>query len=409
MVDSPTRTAAVVALLTALTITVGAAEKQPPKATSFSTTTTSEAGKPAIAAASVSADQTTLFVEGEYLDSPIVMLGNMQLTGVVADAAGRHISALMPALPPGTYLLQVTARNWTAQFAVAVGVPGNGGPAGPIGPTGETGPTGPAGEPGSRGEPGPPGEPGPWGETGVAGPAGPAGPMGPAGPTGPAGPMGPAGPQGEQGIAGPTGPAGPEGPAGPTGLTGPAGADGATGEAGPAGPAGPDGATGAAGADGEAGPAGADGATGAAGPAGPAGPAGATGATGPAGPAGADGATGATGPAGPMPVFFSGYVVGSTASIKPSFGGGFTVSRLQVAGSYRITILKGAYLRFLIPVVTPVGVDRIARVVQAVKDGLSSNYHIDIEIRDGFRRDASNIPLLVDCDFTFMAIERSGP
>ena len=72
------------------------------------------AEKPVITAASVSADQTTLFVEGAYFNShPIVVLGGVQLTGVAVDAGSHHISALMPALSPGTYLLEVTAKNWT--------------------------------------------------------------------------------------------------------------------------------------------------------------------------------------------------------------------------------------------------------------------------------------------------------
>lgn len=171
MVRSARRTAAVVALvMTVSTIRIAAAESS---------------DKPGITAARVSADQTTLFVEGENFSShPIVVLGDVQLTGVVVDAASRNISALMPALSPGTYLLLVTARNWTAQFAVAVGT------AGPAGPAGPTGATGPAGEPG------------------VAGPTGPEGPTGPAGSVGPVGPSGPSGAAGPTGATGATGPAG---------------------------------------------------------------------------------------------------------------------------------------------------------------------------------------------------------
>src|ERR1051325_2044235 len=64
--------------------------------------------KPVITSASVSFDQTTLFVEGEYFTSrPVVALGNVVLNGVAVDAANRHMPALLPALPAGTYLLQV--------------------------------------------------------------------------------------------------------------------------------------------------------------------------------------------------------------------------------------------------------------------------------------------------------------
>jgi hypothetical protein len=109
-----------------------------------------------------------------------------------------------------------------------------------------------------------------------------------------------------------------------------------------------------------------------------------------------------------MPVFFAGYIL-ANATIRPSYGGGFTVSRWLAVGSYRITIARLAYTKFLIPVATPVAIDRIARVMQIQRDGLSGNFLIDIEIRDSSRRDALGIPLLVDGDFTFMAIERSGP
>lgn len=268
MVRSARRTAAVVAfVMTVSTITVRAAQGS---------------DKPVITAASVSADQTTLFVEGENFNSrPVVVLGDVPLTGVVVDAGSRHISALMPALSPGTYLLLVTARNWTAQFAVAVGT------AGPAGPAGPTGATGPAGEPGA------------------------------AGPTGP---------------EGPTGPAGPVGPVGPSGAAGPAGA------------------------------------------------------------------TGATGPAGPMPVYLAGYV---NANATVRFGGGFAVTRVFLAGSYRITISAATSTKFFAPIATPVALHTIARIALIQRDGLTGNLLIDIEIRD-LTTDA-----LVDGAFSFIALERS--
>lgn len=102
-----------------------------------------------------------------------------------------------------------------------------------------------------------------------------------------------------------------------------------------------------------------------------------------------------------MPVFFAGYIL-ANATIRPSYGGGFTVGRILVAGSYRITIARLTYTKFLIPVATPVAAQRVARVMQVLKDGITGNFFMDIEIRD-----MSNN--LVDGDFTFMAIERSGP
>lgn len=250
MVHSARRTAAVVAfVMTVSTITVTAAQGS---------------DKPVITAASVSADQTTLFVEGENFNShPVVVLGDVPLTGVVVDAGSRHISALMPALSPGTYLLVVTSRNWTAQFAVAVGA------------------TGPAGEPG---------------------------------------------------VAGPTGPEGPTGPAGPVGPVGPTGA------------------------------------------------------------------TGATGPAGPMPVYLAGYV---NANATVRFGSGFAVTRMLLAGSYRITISAATSTKFFAPVATPVALHTIARIALIQRDALTGNLLIDVEIRD-LTTDA-----LVDGAFSFIALERS--
>lgn len=262
MVHSARRTAAVVAfVMTVSTITVTSAQGS---------------DKPVITAASVSADQTTLFVEGENFNShPVVVLGDVPLTGVVVDAGSRHISALMPALSPGTYLLVVTSRNWTAQFAVAVGATG---PAGPAGPTGATGPAG------------------------------------------------------EPGVAGPTGPEGPTGPAGPVGPVGPTGA------------------------------------------------------------------TGATGPAGPMPVYLAGYV---NANATVRFGSGFAVTRMLLAGSYRITISAATSTKFFAPVATPVALHTIARIALIQRDALTGNLLIDVEIRD-LTTDA-----LVDGAFSFIALERS--
>lgn len=250
MVHSARRTAAVVAfVMTVSTITVTSAQGS---------------DKPVITAASVSADQTTLFVEGENFNShPVVVLGDVPLTGVVVDAGSRHISALMPALSPGTYLLVVTSRNWTAQFAVAVGA------------------TGPAGEPG---------------------------------------------------VAGPTGPEGPTGPAGPVGPVGPTGA------------------------------------------------------------------TGATGPTGPMPVYLAGYV---NANATVRFGSGFVVTRMLLAGSYRITISAATSTKFFAPVATPVALHTIARIALIQRDALTGNLLIDVEIRD-LTTDA-----LVDGAFSFIALERS--
>jgi hypothetical protein len=103
-----------------------------------------------------------------------------------------------------------------------------------------------------------------------------------------------------------------------------------------------------------------------------------------------------------MPAYFAGYVL-ANATPRVGFGGGFTVSRMLVAGSYRITIAAGTYSRFLIPMVTPITVHTMSRVLQMQRDALTSNYLMDIEIRD------LTTNALVDGDFTFIALERSGP
>ena len=141
-------------------------------------------GKPTIIAASASPDRTTLFVQGEnFGSSPKVTLGYAVLKGVVVDVTGRYISAQLPTLEEGTYLLQVDNKNFAAQFVVTLYDEATGtGPAGPAGPAGPTGLTGPAGEAGPAGPAGPIGLTGPAGATDRrdrTGPAGPAGPQGP--------------------------------------------------------------------------------------------------------------------------------------------------------------------------------------------------------------------------------------
>jgi collagen triple helix repeat protein len=301
--------------------------------------------RPQITAALISVDQTTLFVHGANLGlQPIVTLGDVQLDGVAVDATGQELVANMPARLPGTYLLTVSNGVLATTFAVVVGEVG---PQGPIGPTGPAGPAGPPG---------------------VDGAAGPQGPAGPAGPTGPQGPAGPAGTAGPQGIQGPAGPSGPEGPAGPVGATGAAGPQGLTGATGAQGPQGAPGLQGAPG---------------------PQGPTGATGATGPTGP---------QGPAGPMPVYFAGWVRGD-ATI--SYGTGFTVMRMALTGTYRITIPKTSTNRFLATVVTPQALNAVARVVAYARVALDQSNTIDIEIRD------ATTGALMDSDFNFITVDRS--
>ena len=115
--------------------------------------------KPEITAALVSVDQTVLFVQGANLGAhPSVTLGDVQLGGVAVDASGRQLSANLPVLTPGTYLLTLTTGPWTTEFAVAVDgsqAAGSSGATGPEGPAGPQGPAGPAGPPGATGPAGP--------------------------------------------------------------------------------------------------------------------------------------------------------------------------------------------------------------------------------------------------------------
>src|SRR3954464_6342139 len=59
---------------------------------------------PAIASVVLSADQTILFVSGSNLDRrSIVVLGGLMLGGIEISEDGTRLTALMPALSPGTY------------------------------------------------------------------------------------------------------------------------------------------------------------------------------------------------------------------------------------------------------------------------------------------------------------------
>ena len=101
-----------------------------------------------------------------------------------------------------------------------------------------------------------------------------------------------------------------------------------------------------------------------------------------------------------MPVYLAGYVFG-TATIR--FGSGFSVTRQFVAGSYRITVPLATSTRFFAPVATPVTLHTIARIALVQRDATTGIVTFDIEIRDLTTNN------LVDGDFSFIALERSGP
>ena len=87
---------------------------------------------------------------------PTVTLNGIPL-GVITYT-DTNVSASLPYLDPGTYLLtlsRVSAPPKTAEFDVAVGATGAQGPAGPVGPIGPVGAQGPAGPVGPVGPRGP--------------------------------------------------------------------------------------------------------------------------------------------------------------------------------------------------------------------------------------------------------------
>jgi len=194
---------AVIAIILSISLTAAAAGVAPGRA--FDDDDKSSA---AITSVVLSADQTILFISGRNLDrTATVILGNFVLGGVQVSPAGDQLTALMPAVGPGTYRLVIVRRSSdgsskAATADVTVGA------VGPRGPQGEVGPRGPQGEIGLTGPDGP---------QGVQGIQGPIGPIGPIGPTGAIGPIGPAGPQGA------TGPQGADGASGVSvvALTGP--------------------------------------------------------------------------------------------------------------------------------------------------------------------------------------------
>lgn len=142
-----------------------------------------------VTAAAADTSQSLLFVAGQgFTPSAVVFLGGQPLGGVVVNAQGTALSALLPpGVPPGSYALTVVAGPASVQTTVSSVTLG---------------------------------AVGPRGEDGAPGPAGVQGPEGPTGPAGSAGSSGPQGPQGLQGFPGPSGPVGPVGPRGDAGSSG---------------------------------------------------------------------------------------------------------------------------------------------------------------------------------------------
>ncbi len=71
---------------------------------------------PVIRSTSVSADRTTVFIDGaNFGRSPLVTVNGQPLTHVTVDASATHIVAALPAVPPATYLIEVDARGQPAK------------------------------------------------------------------------------------------------------------------------------------------------------------------------------------------------------------------------------------------------------------------------------------------------------
>jgi hypothetical protein len=237
-----------------------------------------------ISTAAVSTDQTTLFVTGANFGSrPLVILANIVLGGVQVSSTGGQLTALMPALPPGSYRLVISrgsGSDGSAGMDVTVGAVGPKGEIGAVGGTGPQGAKGDQGETGPQGLKGDTGAQGLKGDTGAQGLKGDTGPQGLKGDTGAEGLKGDTGAQGLKGDTGAQGLKGDTGAQGLKGDTGPQGLKGDTGTQGPIGPQGPEGPQGAIGSIGLTGARGVPGLPGAPGPPGP------SGAPGPPGPSG---------------------------------------------------------------------------------------------------------------------------
>ena len=128
---------------------------------------------------------------------------------------------------------------------------------------------------------------------------------------------------------------------------------------------------------------------------GPMGLPGLPGATGPAGPTGPQGPPGVAGP------YWAGWIrPNSNGTITIRHGNGFTVTRVGLTGSYRITIQPTTSANFLVTTVSAALPTAHAVVTAYTKSG-TGVHTVDIEI--------STIATgaFVDSDFNFIIVERS--
>ena len=115
---------------------------------------------PAIVSVEPNPTGDAILIRGANLPTamPTVTLGTVQLQVITWNA--NEILAMLPGVPPGSYLLKVQGQAFY-QLAVFVATVGAGGPPGPKGDPGDPGPPGLPGEqgpPGLQGQPGTPGE-----------------------------------------------------------------------------------------------------------------------------------------------------------------------------------------------------------------------------------------------------------
>jgi hypothetical protein len=122
--------------------------------------------RPLILHAEISATGATLFVSGAYFGrAPEVKLAGVVLGGVTVNTSGTQLTANMPALPAGSYRLEVDRNNWwerglaPARFVVTVGAVGRQGAKGEKGDRGEAGAAGVPGNVALAGKACPPGQP----------------------------------------------------------------------------------------------------------------------------------------------------------------------------------------------------------------------------------------------------------
>ena len=103
-----------------------------------------------------------------------------------------------------------------------------------------------------------------------------------------------------------------------------------------------------------------------------------------------------------MPLYFAGWVKPKADGTITAFSGsGYGVARLQVAGSYLITVGPIPGNRTVITTVTPMAQNTIARVASYSRHAVTNIVTIEIEILD------VTTGQLVDSEFFFHAIERS--